>query len=372
MRVDMYTPDLTRIGTLPALSGEMVLTLNGVHRWDIGVDTTNAKWARFQKSTRVRISDEHRTYLDGPASNIGSRTTRTGVHTVALLGESYDTYLDEMITLPDPSRAADKQDVDAYWRRAGWSAEKLMHALIGWNIAEEARPEYRVPHLVRRPDLGRGRTLTFQTRFKNLLEELQELSTAGGLNFCIRQDGRQLAVEFFEGRDLSRAVRLTRNMGAIGETDYRQVRPQVTEVIVAGQGVGEKRTIIRVARDPGPWGRRVTVFKDRRDTDDEGELRQAANVDLDDAQEVASVRVEVSDAASKRFGRDFWLGDKITLDLGYGNTITDVVTEAVVKWGPKGRTVELNVGPKLSSPEDPLWVDPVERILARLGSLERI
>lgn len=370
MRVDMYTPDLTRIGTLPALAGEMVLTLDGIHKWDLAVDATTSKWARFGKDCRVRVSDEHCTYLSGQASQIGTDITRTGARTVALVGESDEVVLDEMICLPTPNQPVAEQDTQAAYQAEG-PAETVMRDLIRKHIGPDAQPMFRVPHLSMRPDQARGKTVKVNAQFTPLLDELGELAKAGGVHYRITQEGRELVVEFYEGRDLSRAVRLTRQGGAIGQTSLSQSRPAVTQVIIAGQGQRVAHKVIAVTRDPGAWGRRITRFKSDRSTNDVAELEQAANVELDDGQETAAARVEVSDTASKRFGRDFWLGDTLTLHLGGGDTITDVLTEATVKWGPKGRTVELNVGPKLPSPDDPSWVDPVDRIFSRLRNLER-
>ena len=366
MRVYMRDDQLIRRGMLPVLTGSAVMRLNGVSTFAFTVNANTDTWRRVQPGWGVIVEDEGRV-LSGPVTKIKSSLSDDGKRDMTVEGVSDEVLLQDMFTLPTPSRAADKQDVDGYYVARG-SAETVMRNMVNSLIGPSARAEYRIVDLSVPASSGRGGQVSVNTRFKPLIEEMQSLATAGGVNFRIDQEGAGRVLSFYEGRDYSRAIRIT----TVDSYDLTQEGPTVTEVVVAGQGQGADRTMLRILGNESEWGRRISRFQDRRDTDDGDDLAQAGEETLADGQERASLTFEATDQPGRVFLRDFRLGDTITVSLDEDITITDVVQSATLSWDESGRTVTLQVGPVQDEDNAPQWVKPVRNIARRLRGLEGI
>lgn len=366
MRVFMRDERLVRRGLLPVLEGQAVVRLNGVGDFSFTVNANTDLWRRFEAGWGVIVEDDAGRVLSGPVTKIVSSLGAGGERDLIVEGVSDEVLLEDMFTLPNPSRAADNQDTDAYYVRRNQVAENVMRDMVNALVGPGARSEYRISDLVVPVSDGRGGDVSVNTRFKVLLDELQSLATAGRVNFRVDQVDRERVVSFFEGRDYSRAIRLT-NVDAY---ELTQEAPEVTEVVVAGQGEGSDRTFLRLTGNESAWGRRISVFQDRRDTDEDDDLEQAGLETLDDGQEKASLSFDVHDQPGRVFLDDFRLGDKITVRLDEGVTVTDIVQSADITWDATGRTVKLQVGPVQDESNAPAWVKPVRDISRRLRARE--
>jgi hypothetical protein len=218
-----------------------------------------------------------------------------------------------------------------------------MRTLVDQQIGPSAPTDYRVDGLVLEPDQGRGGQVTVSARYDNLLETMQELAETGGVNFRVVQDGRRLVLRFREGEDLSRAVRLQEEQGGVTKLNLKRKAPTATEVIVGGSGSGATRKMWRDTQ-PTTWHRRVTQFVDRPSTSDPNELQQAAEKALADGQESVSVTFETADTRTIKFGREYDIGDTITLQADLA-TVTDVVQVADISLQNGSRRASVQVGP---------------------------
>ncbi len=219
-----------------------------------------------------------------------------------------------------------------------------MRRLVNEQIGPSAPADYKVANLTIAPDLARGKSVSVSERFTNILEVLQAQATAATLLFTVRQTGRDLQFRVGEARDLTKAVRLTRHNGAVGKYRTEASAPEATEAIVGGVGSGATRKMWRVANPVGEWGRRVTKFVDRQSTSSETELQQAAENELENKGEKASVTFEANDIPRLRYGRDYVVGDKITVNLDE-SLIQDTLQVAEMSWDEKGRVTKMQVGP---------------------------
>lgn len=366
MRVYMRDQNLVRRGMLPVLTGSAVMRLNDVSTFSFTVNANTDTWRRFQPGWGVIVEDEGRV-LSGPVTKISTRLSEGGERDLVIEGVSDEVLLQDMFTLPTPSRAADQQDVDGYYTARG-TAEAVMRGMVNSLIGPSARSEYRIDDLLVPASSGRGANVSVNTRFKILLEEMQSLAVAGNLNFRIDQEDRNRVLKFYEGRNYSRAVRIT----TVDAYDLVQEGPTITEVVVAGQGQGAARRMLRLTGNESPWGRRISRFQDRRDTDENEDLNQAGEETLAEGQEKASLSFEVNDQPGRTFLRDFTLGDTITVRLDAGITVTDVVQSAELSWDEHGRAAKLQVGPVPDEDNAPTWVKPVRDIARRLRGLEGI
>ncbi|WP_188550003.1 Gp37-like protein [Sediminivirga luteola] len=335
----MRDPTLQTRGPLPYTEARVVMRCNGVHAWEVTVNANSRQWERWRDGWGIVLIEDG-VLLSGPAHEITYHADgRSKSRTVTLRGLSEMRHLEGSLVIPDPQSPTGQ---GAAWTANG-PAETVLHRLVREQIGPDAPDFYRVPGLVMEPDRGRGEPVSMSARFTNLLDEVQEQLTAGGLVMDIVQDGRQLVTRFRAPKDLTRRVKLSRVNGGVGEYTLTRTAPTVTEAIAGGQGEGSARVLYRQAVDPGPWGLRTTVFLDRGSSSRSEELQQAVRTALEEGQETASVTFEARSLPHRRFGRDFHLGDRITVDLDH--PVTEPVQIAELHWDHTGRTEKLQVGP---------------------------
>ena len=170
--------------------------------------------------------------------------------------------------------------------------------------------------------------------------------------------------------DRSRYIRLSEDNDALGQWSMERSRPEVTKVLVAGQGEGDARTLKLVEGNPNDWGTNRIVFQDRRDTDELDDLIEAGEETLADGAETASISVDLVDTPNMRFGVDFHIGDLVTVQLANGATIVDGVQEVELSYSSTGRDGTLTVGPTGEDHEGDKLVKLVKDLRKRIMALE--
>lgn len=353
-----FDQSLNRVGMVPVLGGTAVLRRNAVSTFTLDVDGDNPL-TTYAPGDHLMVVEDGVQVVAGRILSDEVNGTSTGTD-VALTCTEHMGYLTDRITLPTPNRAVDQQDIDGYYTAKG-TAEALICDLVRLNVGQGALAAWKLPITVDASQ-GRGGTTSVNTRFKTVLEEVQTLANVAGLTVYTWMDKNKIRFSVTKGRDLSRAVRLSQANGALGSYTLTRTAPATTSVLVAGQGQGAARYLKLVSGNTNDWGQSVLAFQDRRDTNDSDELIKAGKDTLADNAEGASISTEIVETPALRFGRDYQLGDTITVQLANGVTITDTVQQAEITWDENGRTVKLTVG---QTPDDDNQ-DPVVAEVRRL------
>src|SRR5699024_12228438 len=96
-------------------------------------------------------------------------------------GRCHLDYLDGMITLPNPARAADDQKDGSHYTDKGPAAEVILQ-MVGKYVAQGARDEFRTPLRVSSTWADKpGKRVSVKSRFKPLLEGGQTAAKKGGI-----------------------------------------------------------------------------------------------------------------------------------------------------------------------------------------------
>lgn len=276
--------------------------------------------------------------------SISDDTAGRGLITISWV--THEVWLGRRLAYPDPTAPATQQTNEARWERTG-PAEGLIKELIGTNLGPGALPVRRVPRLqiepLHSPPLGA--TVSIGTRFQAVSDVARDIAVAGGeLTWYIEHLGRDLVFRVRAPRDLSGKVRFSIDSGNLISYRAEPQAPTCTTAIVAGQGEGTERTIIERAVAASPWGR-IESFVDRRDTDDTAELQAAGDAALAEGAErtdLAAEAIDLPDPRLPRYGRDYHIGDLVTVELDEGVELADMVTGARLQ-APGDGTYDLSV-----------------------------
>ncbi|WP_405991109.1 siphovirus ReqiPepy6 Gp37-like family protein [Streptomyces sp. NBC_00986] len=280
------------------------------------------------------------------------------------------------ITWPTPANAWTAQLANTYRTMTSTNAETIVRALVNENCGPGARSDRRIPHLALDTAAGVGTSTTLSTRFEPLLDVCRRIALDGGaIGFRTRQTGGQILFGCYQPRDLTATARFSQGLGNLRSIQWKRSAPTVTHALIAGTepDIGTSgRTYVEVAdaAAAGAWWRVEKYVDGSAQTDTDGELTQAGSGEISAGAapvELATVTVDTDDLKA---GRDFDLGDKVTVALPYGVEVADLVRSIQLQATPEaGEYVTTLVG----SPDattDPAMVQAIRTLSRRLGRLE--
>lgn len=344
--VEVRAPDLTMLGQVSDwLRLEAVTAFNGVGTWTVSFGADSRVGALLEPGGGLVIRRNGDYLIGGPFRTLSkerSRDNPDGALTIA--GVSYDKVLDRL-AFPNPAATVDTQDGQAYHTVTG-AAETVIRTYVNANAGPGALLDRRVPGLTLAADQARGTEVTGNADFDVLIELISKLALTDGLGWRVVPVGAGLQFQVYQPADLSGVVRFSWPLGNLTSYRWEQNAPQATREIVAGQGMGVWR-LFRQTVDTAAeadWVYPVEHFIDRRDTNDDDLLSQAGTEALAQDAGGFTVSFQTIDTHGVQYGRDWNLGDKITVIVD-GVEVSDVVREVTFTADAAGETVAPVIGP---------------------------
>lgn len=204
---------------------------------------------------------------------------------------------------------------DDYDVRTG-SAETIMKAYVNANIGSNAS-SFRKMNLTTDADEGRGNSITGRGRFQTLLDLCGSIALQGGdLGFKVVQVGNALQFQVYQPTDKTQSVIFSPLIGNLLDFEYTETNPTANVVIAGGGGVGASRSIAASTdnNSVATYGR-YELFLDKRDTTDQTELNNAITEQLANDANQYNLAITPIDTDAIQFGRDYNLGDKVSVVL---------------------------------------------------------
>jgi hypothetical protein len=322
---------------LPIDSLQIVKAHIGVDKAVLTTPFSAARWDALQPGQGLAAYRNGVQKFSGPvtmrqfswSAEDGSATIR-----VEAAGDQID--LADRLVFPDPLRAADDQSVNDYWTYTG-VASAAMRQLISDQAGATCASSRRVAGLGLGVDPNVGVSQAWQGLFQSVLELLQSISAASGVNLGLRVTSATsaLTASIVAPRDLSGSVILSADLSNVGGTTFAEAAPQVTHALAAGQGDLHLRQRKLVAATDGGstrWGRQVWSYIDRRDSADATVLTQAATDAINRGPGTVSLSMDLLDSEAATYEVDWDLGDKVTAYVGLPGqpklaVVSDVVRE---------------------------------------------
>lgn len=276
------------------------------------------------------------------------------------------------IVYPSYNRTWPNQNQTAHYTYTN-NAEEVMRVLVNRQCGSLALPERQVPGLRLGPvSIGSGPAVTMKERFTPVLEALRKTADESGLIFDIR-DNLHGFTDFhvIEPQDLTNKVRFAIELQNVTEMDIQRSAPTASVALIAGQEEGVARQLVEVVSPSvNPlWGRREQ-FGDQRQTDDENEHVKAGERILEDGEAKFSVRVKVEDTKTVQWGRDYNLGDKVSVRTPFGE-VAALIEGVTINVDSQGNTeISTTIGADDVNNQNPL-AKVVWGMQRRLSQIER-
>ena len=302
-----------------------------------------------------------------------------GSPTIRVMCVGDNVHLADRIVFPDPARAGDDQSTVDYWQTTA-PASTAMFRLVEQQVGRFARSERRVVGLGTgdEPGVGASRLWSFLMT-DTVLGALQQMSLLSGADLGVRlrsiADG--LRFDVYAPRQLASSIRFSASLGNLTSWSYTETAPKSTYVVAAGQGDLHLR-MRRAATSTDPldtrWGRRIESQLDRRDEADGTVLAQAAVDALADGKGQVSLACTLTDSQAATYGRDWGLGDQVTVYVGVPGesafaTVADVVREIAFDVDNSGAEV---ITPAVGTADaSSIFPSPSQQRLADIGDALR-
>lgn len=370
--------DLTVIGDPITVIPDIDVTLN----WNMPdsgsfkVPATPENMSQLVKGNRVIIIDEGEILTSGPIEKPGgyewgvTENPEPGVVTVNFADDLAPVVA--RLVYPNPAQAATAQ-TSAYYT-ASTNAETIMRNLVNLNAGPGALVARRVPQLVLGALASVGTSVVVKERFTPLGDVLRNVALSGGdLGFRVIQVGSTLEFQVFAAADKTGVARFSRDMGNLQSIRYDVTAPTATTAIVGGTGEDTARTIAERVDSVAEavWGRSEVWVEASDQEAGTGGLNQAGDQALVESGEEVSLATVAMDTDLVRYGREYGIGDLVTVEVFPGVEIADKVRAVSYKYKPKeGRSVQALIGSEAAK-RSPEWVRVIERLSNRLGRLER-
>lgn len=331
-------------------------------RKHMGVDTavlttpySPEAWEACAPSNGVLIHRDGRQQFSGPITarqfNWDAETDPRPLITLECLGD--DTHLADRPVFPDPLAAADNQVTNNYWSFAG-VASTAMWRMISDQAGPTCRADRQVSGLVMGDDPGVGTSRTWTQLYEaagpgGVMDALAVISAASGedLGLRVTSTSGQLRFDIVQPRDLTDGVKFSADMRNLVGIFYRETAPTVTHALAAGSGTLKARArklVVTTSALALSWGRQFWAYIDRSDTADATQLTQAAQDALDQGVPTVSLTVKLTDSEAATYGRDWDLGDKVTVYVGLPGqsqaaTVSDVVRQIALSVDNTGKEI---------------------------------
>jgi prophage tail gpP-like protein len=381
---------------------ELIQRFNAPGSWLLELPTnSNAAKEIIKTKAGIIVIKDGQTILSGPVTSRRRRWT-SEKDTLMINGSDDLYFIAENLAYPcDPPFTANDYDV-----RTG-AAETIIKQYVDNNIGANARTDRRIQSLTVEPSAGLGAIITGRARFHTLLELSQSLALAGGnLGFRAVQLGSGIVFQVYQLADKSNSVYFSPLLGNLRDFEYTSQNPETNSAIVGGGGEGTARILIAKSDSDSLaefW--RSETFIDRRDTTDTAELNQALDEELKQNAEKTSLSISPIDTDALKFGRDYQLGDKVSVVLTQPNEVitteelqyfisanqiitdttdriytiqqklevlTDIVREVKITINQDGETVTPTIGTSdsLANPIKGIF-DRMKKVTKRISNLER-
>lgn len=233
----------------------------------------------FAKGNIISLGESHKTGII-VTREIGLDENGKESENIVVTGTTLCGLINRRITVPPEHTSHD--------RKSG-TAEDVMKHYINNHFLNPNDPERKFPNFVIAPSYGRGEHIEWESRYKNIADELEKISLQTGLGWQVKADFRnkRFVFDVIESKDLTQG-NAQGNDPVFFSPEFENVKSmQLTDSdndlktygYVGGQGEGVERKIITIGSDYG-WNRHE-MFVDARDIGEGEEDEQLSENEIE-------------------------------------------------------------------------------------------
>ncbi|HZK00151.1 MAG TPA: siphovirus ReqiPepy6 Gp37-like family protein [Tissierellaceae bacterium] len=307
---------------------------HSIGNFELHLNINNAH-AEYLQKENIIFTDEKKAYV------ILYREIDSVTNNLVVKGLELKSYLARWLVFPPTGYA---------YYRVNSNVETIMKEYVTATLTRKG-----ITNVVVAGNQGRGIQTVYQSRYKNLADELEKLSLASNLGWDISLDldNERFVFDVVEGRDVT--VNQDILPPAIFSIEYDNIAEQQlidskldyrNAAIVAGQGEGVDRAITIVGEGEGLDS--FEIFIDARDIENDNDLPARGTQKLSETQEILTFDSQVLTDKNLVYEEDFKLGDIVTIQNSGWNITTDRrITEVTEIYESTGFRLDVAFGESL-------------------------
>ncbi|MGI5196929.1 Gp37-like protein [Streptomyces sp. CA-288835] len=379
-RVEVFDKNLKRIGEIDEwISLDFTVRLAQEGIWQLLIKDDTPQSDLIEKGGGIAIWQDgvSKPLLSGQVDvfqKYWTKVQHTGPGSLYIGGKCHNALTYRRLAFPDPSKAVSQQYLARLPSRLvrktyGPSAiyEELYNALGSGALANRRVSGLNMTAPVE-PPLP-AYPITDTLRFDVIGAKLEEWFKARNVayRFIYNATTQLVDLEIFTPRDRSKEIRFSPELGNLREYIWTLNAPKVTRAIVGCAGENLDRYYYQKVDSAAEaeWGMQVEQFIDRRDIQlvvdkATGQPKKSdatmTAADFENAKEAAeeaasnaleegvmsgNFQIYPIDTADCLFGRDYFVGDKVTVAVD-GTEYSDVVREVTISVDDGGNTQDVN------------------------------
>lgn len=379
--IEVRNPDFSRLGQFrpgELVGAKFILKFNNVGSWEMKLPQGSrlGEFLRLPGYGIIVTGPDESVIFSGPTLSAQLVQTSDNIDgDWTIVGTSDDIVLLERLAYPTPSTADVTEQTDAYDDRLGF-CETIIKEYVSVNIGPDAPADRKIANLTIETTAGLGLEVQGRARFQTLQEVLYGLAQTSSLGYTIEQLGTDLQFTVYSPLDRTATVRMDMDNSKLSRAEYAYAVAKVTRAIVGGQGEEEFRRFVEVTNTDSlasetDWSRRIEVFTDGRNSRVTEFLLQDGDEFLaDQGKTIIEMSVTPADDFNMRFGRDWYLGDKVTVVIN-DLEASAVVTEVGISIAADGVRLAATVGTPVGIEYESRVLAKTQQLSQRLSNLER-
>jgi hypothetical protein len=295
---------------------------------------------------------------------------------ISMSGADYLAIIGNRIAYPNPTVAWASQTATATDAVSAMPLETAIKHYVSRNVGSAALSSRRHTLLDIAPDLARGPNVSYTVKFGtgidlNLMDIIRALiaqaATPMGVSITRNPSTHRLLFDVYIPRNLSGKAWFSDDLGNLPSINFYIIDPTCTDALVQGASA----FIAQTASATTQWNKTEQFTDDSSETD-ANNLNTVASTALLTGAQGPTMSATVSDSPYLTFGRDFGLGDIVSLEVRPGAVYSDVISSVQLTADP-AQTPMLSVLPTIGQSANATASDAtiIGHLAQRIRALER-
>jgi hypothetical protein len=263
------------------------------------------------------------------ANNAAVFTTGTQI---VCTGATLEALIANRLAFPAPTLAWGAQTYGANDPVSAVACETAIKHYVVNNLGASAAAARRFPLLTVATNLARGSAVvSYNVKFAQgvdlgLMDIIRNLVATGGpmgVEVMLNNGGLGMTFDVYVPQDLTGFAYFSKEVGNLTSVGLQIEDPSVTDACVLGSA-----TPILVTGDgtANPWTK-IEQLVDQASSSDATQNTQAGQQAVAQGVMTPSLQMSAQDIPKLKFGTDYYLGDKVTVEVASGDRFQDIVSQ---------------------------------------------
>jgi hypothetical protein len=386
--VEFLNNNLVSQGVIQFANLSATLYYNAVGSWTMLVPYSDVLWNMIQSGDFIVNVNwrglfsfggkcEQPGYIDSIPNSIGGGAA--GAFSgpfISLSGADYLAIVGNRIAYPNPAALWTAQTATATDAVSAMPLETAIKHYVSRNVGSAALAARQHTLLDIATDQARGPNVSYTVKFGtgvdlNLMDIIRALiaqaATPMGVLITRNPSTHRLLFDVYIPRNLSGKAWFSEDLGNLPAINFYIVDPTCTDALIQGSA----SFISQTASATTQWNK-TELFTDDSSETDANNLRTVASTALLTGARGPTMSATVSDSPYLTFGRDYGLGDIVSLEVRPGAVYSDVISSVTLTADPS-QTPMLSVVPTVGQNANATATDTtiIGQLTQRIQALER-